>query len=157
MHAQNQENALDSLRDWSKWLIGLNVFATTGCIVKIEQVKVGNVGFSAFLVGAVLCFVLSNLVAVGIVGAHAALVDALPVQNGSGAPQSIFTYRVYGGVSLGLLARLQFILFILGLGSVVGWVTPPPLVTLVGGALLGLGSYLWRRAHAEAARSSALQ
>jgi hypothetical protein len=147
MNAQNQEKALDSLRDWSKWLIGLNVVATTGCIVQLEHVKVTSLRPSSFLLGAVLLFVLSNLVAVLIVGAHAVVIQTLPVPDASGESASIFTYRVWRQVSLGLLARLQILLFGLGLGSLVGWVTQPPLViTAGGGVLLGLVWYLWRRA-----------
>jgi hypothetical protein len=91
MDAMNQEQALDSLCEWSKWLIGLNVVAATGCIVKIEQVPPGNI--NPFLAGAVVLFVLSNLVAVLIVGLHAVVVQALPLHDESGAPQSIYEIR----------------------------------------------------------------
>jgi hypothetical protein len=144
MDTKNQEQAIDSLCEWSKWLIGLNVVAATGCIVKIEQVTPGNL--NPFLAGAVLLFVLSNLVAVLLVGLHAVIVEALPLQDESGAPQSIYAYRVWQGVSLGRLAQLQFGLLVLGLASLVVWVTRPQLATIaVAVVLLGLASYWWLR------------
>ena len=142
MDGKNQEQALDSLCEWSKWLIGLNVVAATGCIVKIEQGTPGNL--NPFLAGAVLLFVLSNLVAISIVGLHAVVVQALPLQDESGAPRSIYAHHVGRGVSLGRLAQLQFGLLALGLASLVVWVTRPQLTTIaVAAVLLGLASYWW--------------
>ena len=144
MDAMNQEQALDSLCEWSKWLIGLNVVAATGCIVKIEQVTPGNV--NPFLAGAVVLFVLSNLVAVLIVGLHAVVVQALPLQDESGAPRSIYAFRFGRRISLGQLAQLQFGLLALGLSSLLVWVTRPQLVTVaVAVVLLGLVSYWYLR------------
>lgn len=37
MNEEHQEKAIDSLRDWSKWLIGLSFSATTGCVIVLQQ------------------------------------------------------------------------------------------------------------------------
>ncbi len=37
MDETRQEKAIDVLRDWSKWLIGVNVFSATGCVIVLER------------------------------------------------------------------------------------------------------------------------
>ncbi len=123
---QQQEKAIDSLRDWNKWLIGLNFFSGTGCVLMLQQ------GVSPllipFLVGAIVLFALSAIVTALVLGILPALIQALPLRDESGALQSIYDCAVWSRLSLRQFVRLQFLLFVGGIICLLGWVLlkPPP-------------------------------
>jgi hypothetical protein len=121
---QQQEKALDSLRDWNKWLIGLNFFTGTGCVIMLQQ------GVSPllmpFLVGAILLFALSTIVTALVSGIRPTLVQALPLRDEFGALQSIYDYAVWQEVPLRRFVWLQFLLFVFGIICLLGWVMLKP-------------------------------
>ncbi len=121
MDEQSQQKAIDALRDWSKWLIGLNVFSAAGCVTILE------VGVSStlkpFLVGAILFFALSGMAAALLIVVLAGIVQKCPLRDEEGTVQSIFDHYVWQKVSLGLLVRLQLVLFALGVLNLLIWVT----------------------------------
>ena len=124
MDRQYQEKAIDALRDWSKWLIGLDFFTGTGCVVVLERGVSANL--KPVLVGAILLVALSALVTALVLGVLAALVQELPLADEFGNVQSIYDYHIWQGVSLGRLVQLQFGLFALGVVFVVVWVALKP-------------------------------
>lgn len=127
MDEEHQEKAIDSLRDWSKWLIGLNFSATTGCVIVLQQGVGPNL--KPFLFIAILLFALSVLSAALVVGMLASLIQALPLRDESGSVCSIYDYRIWGWASLGILVRLQFVLFTLGVFFFLAWVAFKPAMT----------------------------
>lgn len=124
MDKEQQEKAIDALRDWSKWLIGLDFIAGAGCII-VLQGGVGP-GLRLLLVMAIVLFALSAVAAALITGILAAMVQRCPVHDEAGNVQSIYRHPVWRGVSLGLLVRIQFVLFALGILHVLGWVALRP-------------------------------
>ncbi len=124
MEAEHQEKAIDAVRDWCKWLIGLNFSAATGCVIVIER-GVGPV-LQPFLFVAILLFVLSVLAAALVMGALAALLQRLPLHDKSGSLQNIFMHHIWRWVSVGLLVKLQFGFFAFGVLFFLIWVALKP-------------------------------
>jgi hypothetical protein len=124
--AEYQEKAIDSLRDWSKWLIGLNFSAVTGCVIIVQQ-GVGPV-LKPLLFGAILLFTVSVLSAALIVGMLASIVQTLPLRDDSGSVGSIYDYPVWARVSLRDLVQLQFVSFSLGVCFFLAWIALKPTI-----------------------------
>lgn len=62
---QNENKVADALIDWSKWLIGINFFAVTGCTIVLENLKVNKIeAVGPYLFGAIISFATSILVSV---------------------------------------------------------------------------------------------
>ncbi len=120
MDSTNQKNAIDSLRDWSKWLIGLDFVAAGGCVVVLQ----GGVSGPAhvFLVLAIGAFALSILCSAYLVRVLASAVEALPIVDADGRPKSINDHRAARGISIGALAGAQLLLLMLGAIFFLAWV-----------------------------------
>jgi len=101
-----KEKAIERLIDWSKWLISINFLAATGCIVALKTAgpAVDKVGVFFFL--AILSFSLSVLCATRFV--------FLMAQDGLKENDTTSNHL--------WLARLQWILFALGLICVLIWI-----------------------------------
>lgn len=127
MDEQSQQQAIEALRDWSKWLIGLNVFSAAGCVTILE----GGVGsnLKPFLVGAILFFALSGMVAALLIVSLAGMVQRCPLQDEEGTVKSIFDHHVWQKVSLRLLISFQLVLFALGVLNLLIWVALKPIAT----------------------------
>lgn len=124
--AVNQHKAVESLRDWSKWLIGINFAAATGCVVVLQGgVKGPPRPFLMLAIGAFALSVLSSAVLVRVL---ATLTEALPLRSETGELRSIYGYSAGLGLSVRGLARLQLGLLILGAVFFLLWVAlkPPP-------------------------------
>jgi hypothetical protein len=106
-----QHEAITALRDWSKWLIGLDFAAATGCVVVLER----GVAASAFLILAVAAFALSVATSVIVVRILAGMVEDLPVVDESGNVTTIYDHRVWGATSLATLVVFQMATFFGGL------------------------------------------
>jgi hypothetical protein len=52
----NEKNANELLANWSKWLITINVFAATGCVVALKDAGAAAEKTGAFFFGAILSF-----------------------------------------------------------------------------------------------------
>lgn len=124
MDEKRQEKAIDVLRDWSKWLIGVDFFAASGCVIILERGV--PLLLQPFLVGAVVLFALSVVTSALVLGLLAILVETLPLRDESGATYSIYDHLVWRQVSLGLLARLQFALLAIGVAFFLAWVVLKP-------------------------------
>jgi hypothetical protein len=118
MNEARQQSAIDALRDWSKWLIGLDFAAATGCVVVLQT----DVATELFLVLAISAFALSVVCSVLVVRALASLVETLPFQNEAGEVVSIYEYQVWGQLSLANLVALQMLFFVMGIALFLTWV-----------------------------------
>lgn len=118
MDETRQQRATDSLRDWSKWLIGIDFAAATGCVVVLQREAVG----SLFLTLAIAAFALSVVCSILMVRSLASLVEILPLRDPAGRVVTIYAYRVWGKLSLANLVVLQTTLFVLGVAFFLAWV-----------------------------------
>ncbi|ABI58057.1 hypothetical protein ACN2MM_14380 [Alkalilimnicola ehrlichii MLHE-1] len=122
MDQDSQKHAIDSLRDWSKWLIGVDFAAATGCVVVLQSADPGGVA-RLLLVLAISAFALSVLCAIVLTRVLASVVERLPLTGGDGRPVSIAAYRLGGGLlTVGGLASAQIVLMALGGGLLIGWI-----------------------------------
>lgn len=124
MKEENQIRAVESLRDWSKWLIGIDFAAATGCVIVLQGGVQGPP--RPFLMGAIAAFALSVITSVILVRALASLMENLPHQDPDGNAVSIYRYTVTGAVSVRQLANLQLGLLILGGLFFLCWVILKP-------------------------------
>jgi hypothetical protein len=118
MDEARQQKAVDSLRDWSKWLISLDFAAATGCVVVLQRDTVD----SPFLTLAIAAFALSVVSSILVVRSLASLVEFLPLTDSDSRPDSIFQYRVFGSFSLANLVFVQMGLFLAGVLFFLAWV-----------------------------------
>lgn len=141
MNEESQLRAAESLRDWSKWLIGVNFAAATGCVVVLQGGVKGPP--RPFLMLAIAAFALSVLSSALLVRVLAALAEALPLRSEAGELRSIYGYSAGLGISVRGLARLQFGFLILGVVFFLLWVVlkpPPPEVPPVSPGEISMSS-----------------
>lgn len=126
MDESNQHKAIEALRDWSKWLIGVNFAAATGCVVVLQAGVKGPP--RPFLLLAIAAFALSVLCSAILVRVLASLVEKLPFKDINERGSSIYLYKPFKLLSLKLLSWLQLFLFMLGITFFLLWVVlkPPP-------------------------------
>jgi hypothetical protein len=105
--ADKKEKANELLTNWSKWLISINMFAATGCIVGLKTAGDATEKVGVFFFAAILSFGLSVVSAT-------LFVFLLAKQNMSSTEKdtTVFIW----------LAKLQWILFTLGLVFVLMWI-----------------------------------
>jgi hypothetical protein len=119
INGDNQRKAVELLSDWSKWLIGINFAAATGCVTIL---KVGvKKDLLPFLIVAIGAFVLSVFCSTLLVRVLATLVEQLPIQDEAGH-KSVSEYNIYRGLNVRTLAFLQLFLFMVGLVFFLIWV-----------------------------------
>ncbi|SEA08308.1 hypothetical protein SAMN05660964_00861 [Thiothrix caldifontis] len=101
-----QMDAVNALKDWSRWLIGLNTVLGGGCLAILQT---GNMaGMSRmFMVLAIVAFLGSVLCAILLGRALASLVEHIPTVN------SIYEFTNGMGLSVKRLAQLQLLIFLL--------------------------------------------
>jgi hypothetical protein len=92
---------------WSKWLITINLFATTGCIVGLKTAGEATEKVGMYFFAAILSFCLS-------VTASTLFVFLLAKQNINGTEKDVTAFV--------WLAKLQWILFTIGLAFVLIWI-----------------------------------
>ncbi len=124
MNEVYQEKALEALRDWSKWLIGLNTFAGAGCLAMLQKGGFGDL--TPFLIAAIAVFALAVVAAALLIGVLAVVLQRLPLRDSGAQPGSVFDHRVWRGVRLRQLAWLQFGLFVLGIVLLLTWIMLKP-------------------------------
>ncbi len=128
----NQFKAIDAIRDWSKWLIGINFAATTGCVVVLQEGVKGPP--RPFLLLAIAAFTISVFCSILLVRALAKTVEHVPFKNKEGDLISIYKYPAFKFLSINTLSALQLIFFMMGIVCFLSWValkpepkdTPPP-------------------------------
>lgn len=120
MDAARQKDAIEALHDWSRWIIGLGFTAGAGCVVLFRDAAEGPA--RGFLLAGIAAFALSVLAAIFLRHALARTVERLPLAGAQGKPESVYDHRPGGGLSIGMLARVQLVLMVLGAFSVLGWV-----------------------------------
>lgn len=116
-----QENTVDSLRDWCKWLIGLEFGAGAGCIAIFLQSPTSP-AVTPFLVIAIAAFGLALACAVLLMGELAVITERLPLRDGQGRLASVFEQSGRLGPSIGWLVSRQLILLALASVFLLGWV-----------------------------------
>jgi len=122
MDQDSQKHAIDSLRDWSKWLIGVDFAAATGCVIVLQGGDPAGIA-RLLLVLAITSFALSVLCAIVLTRVLASVVERLPLTGVDGRPVSIAAYRLSGGlITVGGLASAQIVLMALGGGLLIGWI-----------------------------------
>lgn len=119
-----QQKALESVRDWSKWLVGVNLAAGAGCVA-VLQTGVGGVP-RIFLLAAIGFFGLALLVGAGLMALLPSLMEQLPVQNSAGRLVSVYEGALWRGMRVRTLVLVQFSLFVLALIAFAGWVLTKP-------------------------------
>jgi hypothetical protein len=124
MADETRKQAIEWLRDWSKWLITINFAAATGCTVVLE---IGVKGPARpFLLLAIGAFSVSVVISIAVVRALSTAIEGL---NLSGEHQkSILEHQILHGVSVRTGTRVQFASLIAGVLLFLGWVAlkPPP-------------------------------
>jgi len=122
--SEQQAKAVDTLGEWSKWLIGLNFAAGTGCMVILEA------GVSAlikpYLVGAIFFLCLSILMSVFIFLSLPAIIQSLPIRHPSKNLMSIYEYKIANQISMKWLLAAQIGSLILGFAFLLLWVMLKP-------------------------------
>lgn len=123
MDVERQTAAVDSLREWSKWSIGLGFLSATGCVVVLQ----GGVPLLAqiFLVLAISAFAASVLCSILLLRVLAALVERLPVQDAQGSPGSIYQQQLLPGLTVARIAAAQLLFLMLGGASFLAWIVAP--------------------------------
>lgn len=106
MEKSAQLDAINALKDWSKWLIGLNTVLGGGCLTVLEIGKVWGLQ-RFFVIVAIIAFLLSVLCAILLGRVLASLAEHLPTV------ESIYHFQDGMGLSVGQLARLQLVAFLL--------------------------------------------
>lgn len=120
-----QEKAIDFIRDWSKWLIGLNFTSGTGCVVVLQQGV--SAGIKLYLVAAILFFALSTIISALLLAGLPPLIQRLPLKTKSGNNRPIYDYWIITpSLSIKTLTILQLTLFALGLIFLFTWVILKP-------------------------------
>jgi hypothetical protein len=104
---KSKDNAVEQLVNWSKWLITINLFSATGCIIGLKTAGEATDKVGIFFFAAILCFGLSIVCATLFVF----LAAILPFETANnGKPKFIW------------LAKLQWISFTSGLLFVLAWI-----------------------------------
>ncbi len=112
MDKESQKNAIDSLREWSRWLIGIDFAAATGCVVVLQDGMMGPP--RPFLILAISAFAISVLCSVFLVRVLATVVEKLPLLDSNSNPTSIYDFVVYRGITVKYIARAQMLLLTMG-------------------------------------------
>ncbi len=123
MDVERQTAAVDSLREWSKWSIGLGFLSASGCVFVLQ----GGVPLLAqiFLVLAISAFAASVLCSILLLRVLATLVERLPVQDGQGSPGSIYQQQLLPGLTVARIAAAQLLFLVLGGASFLAWIVAP--------------------------------
>jgi hypothetical protein len=108
MDEKGQVRAIESLRDWSKWLIGLNLAAASGCVLVLQTANV-RAAVTPFLVIAIALFALSIFCSVFLVQQLARVAEILPLRDSDGNPTTVFNRKVAAGLSVGAIAVVQLV------------------------------------------------
>ena len=119
MNEERQQQALSSLREWSKWLVGVKLAAAAGCVAVLQGGAAGVARL--FLLAAIVFFALALLAGATLMATLPGLIERLPVQDGAGHPQSIYDGALWGGLRVRTLVLVQFGLFVLALLAFAGW------------------------------------
>ncbi len=106
MEKPAQMDAISALKDWSKWLIGLNTVLGGGCLTVLQTGNMQGLP-RIFLVTAIITFVLSVLFSVLLGRVLASLTEHLPTA------ESIYHFHDELGMSVKQLARAQLLSFVL--------------------------------------------
>lgn len=106
MEAKTQLEAVNALKDWSKWLMGLNTVLGGSCLTILEIGKVWGLT-RLFVVLAIIAFLASVLCAILQGRVLASLVEHLPTT------ESVYRFSDDMGLSVKQLARLQLLTFLL--------------------------------------------
>ncbi|MEX2598584.1 MAG: hypothetical protein WD533_02900 [Dehalococcoidia bacterium] len=114
MNEARQEKAIETLKDWSKWLLGLDFAAIVGCVVILDNAA-GSFAVTPFLVAAIVFFAISIAFSVFLPRELARVAEVLPLRDPDGNFVSVFQHKVTTGLSIGAIARLQ--LLSLGAGA----------------------------------------
>jgi len=115
MNESHQEKAIEAVRDWSKWLIGINFAAVVGCSVVLQSSsEKGTV--TPFLIIAIASFAASVFCSILLVRELARVIEILPLRDSSGNLSSVLDHKIASGLTVGALASLQ--LASLGTGTI---------------------------------------
>lgn len=115
-----QARALKHIAGWSKWMVGVNVVATVGCVAALQDGIFGIARF--FLLLAIGAFALSLMTAALLLGLLPSLIQRMPLQDERGQPTSVYDGRLSGGFTVRALAVTQFALFLLAALFFMLWV-----------------------------------
>lgn len=124
MDNQAQGKALEAFKDWSRWLVGVNVVAAGGCVA-VLQTGVGGIA-RLFLMAAIGAFIAAVLVAAALLGLLPGLIQQVPVKDASGKPLNIFDLAIWSSVKLRTVAQFQFFMMVLAGLFFLGWVLLKP-------------------------------
>jgi hypothetical protein len=122
---QQQEKAVESLRDWCKWMIGLNLTMGAGCVLVLLRGVSATLKTS--LVSAIIFFGVSMIIAALIIAVLPSIIQRLPLyENSERRPSNIYTAYVAPLLTLKILASLQYAFFVLGIIFLFTWIVLKP-------------------------------
>jgi hypothetical protein len=126
MTAGGQEKAIESIREWSRSLIGLELAAGAGCVAILQQ-GVGGLP-RIFLITAIASFGLALATAALILGVTPSVLQQLPIHDHDGRETSVYDCYVWRGLRLKTIVQLQYLFFAAAIVFFVTWVIlkPPP-------------------------------
>lgn len=120
MDRESQKDAVEAMTEWSRWLLGIDFLAATGCVIILQG---GVSGLSRpFLILAICAFALSVLCAMLLGRLLVSVVERLPLLDTNGTARSIHDEPVLGRLSVGHLAHCQMLLLALGGVFFVAWI-----------------------------------
>lgn len=108
MDEARQEKAVESLRDWCKWVIGLDFGAVVGCVFILENGG-ATVVITPFLILAIAFFAISIVCSVLLIRQLVHVAEILPLRDSSGNLTPVFQHKVAAGISIGDLTALQLV------------------------------------------------
>jgi hypothetical protein len=103
-----QAKANELLTNWSKWLITINMFTATGCVLGLKTAGEGTEKVGIYFLGAILSFTLSIVSSTLFIF----LIAMQGLKHGNDDKTANFIW----------LAKLQWVLFTLGLFFVLVWI-----------------------------------
>jgi hypothetical protein len=121
MDEARQEKAVESLRDWCKWVIGLDFGAVVGCVFILENGQATLV-ITPFLVIASAFFAISIVCSVLLIRQLVQVAEDLPLRDSGGNLISLFQHKIGAGLSIGDLTTLQLVSLGAGGSFFMAWV-----------------------------------
>ena len=104
---EKQTEALKALADWSKWLVTLQTGLSAALIAIFKSELLNDSCVRCLLICALICFVLSILIAVWLLGAIPSALQVVPHSK------SIYQYE-HGRIRLIVLSFAEHLFFALG-------------------------------------------
>jgi hypothetical protein len=112
-----QLEGIKALADWSKWIVSIQTTLVGGLVVALVTKDLHDpapMWEMDFLIGALVCFVVSIIAATILLGAIPPAMEGVPIRSKSGGSYDLYDFRV-GRFLMLRLAGIQGPAFVFGL------------------------------------------